>query len=127
MRKGRYIPTGKFDVIVCDGFTGNIILKFMEGVASALFSMLKQELKSSLKAKIGAMMSMTAFKNFKRRMDYTDYGGALLLGVDGGIIKAHGSSNAKAILSTIRQARKFILGNVVEVIKEEISKVDFSD
>ena len=70
---------------------------------------------------------MPAFRSFKKRMDYTEYGGALMLGVNGGVIKAHGSSDAKAIKSTLRQAAEFIKTDVVSVIREEISKVSLSD
>lgn len=125
--EGRDLVSGDYDVIVCDGFTGNVILKFMEGVAGTLFSMLKNELKSSVRTKLGAALAMPAFKSFKKNMDYTEYGGALLLGVNGGVVKAHGSSNAKAIKSTIRQAISFIEGDVVNVIKEEIIKTSLDD
>jgi phosphate acyltransferase len=125
--EGRDLVSGMYDVIVCDGFTGNVILKFMEGVADSLFSMLKKELKSSFRTKIGAALSMPAFKNFKKKVDYTEYGGALLLGVGGGVLKAHGSSNARAIKSTLRQAVEFIKADVVNVIKEEISKISLDD
>ena len=125
--EGRDLVSGDYDVLVCDGFTGNVILKFMEGLGSALFSMLKQELGASLRTKIGAAFAMPAFKRFKKQMDYTEYGGALLLGVRGGVVKAHGSSNAKAIRSTLRQAAGFIGGDVVGVIKQEISKVALDD
>lgn len=125
--EGRDLLSGDYDVIVCDGFTGNVILKFLEGVAGALFSMLKQELKASLRTKAGAALAMPAFRSFKKRLDYTEYGGALLLGVSGGVMKAHGSSNAKAIKSTLRQAAGFIQGDVVNVIKEEISKISLED
>ncbi len=125
--EGRELLSGDYDVVVCDGFTGNVILKFLEGVAGVLMSMLSKELKSTMRTKIGAGLAMPAFRSFKKRMDYTEYGGALLLGVNGGVVKAHGSSNAKAILSTMRQAASFIQGDVVNVIKEEISKITLSD
>ena len=125
--EGRDLLSGKYDVIVTDGFTGNIILKFLEGVAGTLMSMLTKELTASLRTKIGAGLAMPAFRSFKQSMDYTEYGGALLLGVRGGVIKAHGSSDAKAIHSTLRQAAGFITGDVVNVIKEEISKVSLDD
>lgn len=125
--EGRDLVSGDFDVLVCDGFTGNVVLKFMEGLAGVLLGMLKKELTSSFRTKLGAALSMPAFKNLKKSMDYTEYGGALLLGVNGGVVKAHGSSNAKAILSTLRQAAGFIQGEVVEVIKQEISKVAIND
>ena len=125
--EGRDLVSGNFDVIVTDGFTGNIILKFMEGVAGVLMGMLKDELAGSLRSKLGAALAMPAFKGFKKKMDYTEYGGALMLGVNGGVSKAHGSSNAKAICSTLRQAAGFIEADVVGVIKQEISKVSLSD
>lgn len=108
--------SGNFDVIVCDGFVGNVILKLTEGVAEALSFMLKEEFQLNLRSKIGAVISMPALKRFKSKMDYTDYGGAPLLGVSKGIIKAHGSSNAKAFKSAIRQARNFVNGQVIDVI-----------
>lgn len=125
--EGRDLVSGEYDVIVADGFTGNVILKFMEGVASALMTMLKKELGSSMRTKIGAALAMPAFRSFKKSMDYTEYGGALLLGVRGGVIKAHGSSNAKAIKSALRQAVSFIEGDVVNVIQQEIGKVTLED
>lgn len=125
--EGRDLLSGGYDVIVCDGFTGNVILKFLEGVAATLFSMLKKELKSSFRIKTGAALAMPAFKRFKKNLDYTEYGGALLLGVGGGVMKAHGSSNAKAIKSTLRQAAGFIKADVVNVIKTEISKISLDD
>ncbi|MFA5675924.1 MAG: phosphate acyltransferase PlsX [Christensenellales bacterium] len=125
--EGRDLVSGDFDVLVCDGFTGNVVLKFMEGMAGTLLGMLKKELKSTFRTKLGAALSMPAFKNLKKSMDYTEYGGAMLLGVNGGVVKAHGSSNAKAILSTLRQAAGFIKGDAVNVIKQEISKVAISD
>lgn len=125
--EGRELVSGDYDVLVCDGFTGNIILKFLEGLGGAFLSMLKKELSSSIRTKIGAALAMPAFVSFKKSMDYTDYGGALLLGINGGVIKAHGSSNAKAIRSTLRQAASFIKGDVVNVIKEEISKISLED
>lgn len=125
--EGRDLVSGDYDVLVCDGFTGNVVLKFMEGLAGVLLGMLKSELSSSFRTKLGAALAMPAFRRLKKSMDYTEYGGALMLGVNGGVVKAHGSSNAKAILSTLRQAVGFIEGDVVGVIKEEISKVALSD
>ncbi len=125
--EGRDLVSGEYDVLVCDGFTGNVVLKYTEGLADALLSMLKKELKATMRTKVGAAVAMPAFKRFKKEMDYTEYGGALLLGVRGGVVKAHGSSNAKAIKSTLRQAAGFIGGDVVNVIKQEISKVALDD
>lgn len=118
--EARDILTGDFDVLVCDGFVGNVVLKYTEGVASSLLSMLKAELMSDPRSKIGAAISKPAFSRFKKRMDYTEYGGAPLLGINGGIIKAHGSSNAKAISVAIRQACDYVRGNVTSMIKDSI-------
>ena len=125
--EGREILSGDYDVAVADGFVGNVVLKFMEGFAKDLFSMLKEEFTSSFRSKLGAMLLMPGLKRFKKKMDYTEYGGALLLGIDGGIIKGHGSSNAKAIQSTIMQAKRFGENHVVDRIKEEIGKINFDE
>ncbi|TQQ84669.1 phosphate acyltransferase PlsX [Peptacetobacter hominis] len=109
------------DIIVCDGFTGNILLKSAEGVAISVMKIIKEALMSSTKAKIGALLIKDELKNIKSFMDYSEYGGAPLLGVNGGVIKAHGSSDAKAIKNAIRQAIKFAEGNVVEDIKSFIT------
>lgn len=125
--EGREILSGNYDVAVADGFVGNVVLKFMEGFASDIFSMLKEEFYSSFRSKLGAMLLKPSLKRFKKKMDYTDYGGALLLGIDGGIIKGHGSSNARAIKATIMQAKRFGDNNVVDTIRNEISKINFDE
>ena len=116
--EAREIMSGDYDVVVCDGFVGNAILKAMEGTIAALLSMLKTELMSSTITKLGAAMSKSAFRTLKAKMDYREYGGAPLLGIRSGIIKAHGSSNARAIYSAVEQARKLINGNVTGQIAE---------
>lgn len=110
------------DIIVCDGFTGNILLKTTEGVAVSIMGLIKETLLSSTKGKIGAMLIKDDLKKLKDYMDYAEYGGAPLLGVNGGVIKAHGSSNAKAIKNAINQGIKFAEGNVVEDIKSFVEK-----
>ncbi|MBS4536088.1 phosphate acyltransferase PlsX [Clostridium sp. D2Q-14] len=120
----RDIPEGKCDVLVCDGFVGNTILKLTEGLATSIFSSLKSEFMKSLKTKIGALLLKSGLKNFKKKMDYTEHGGALLLGVKGGVIKAHGSSDEKAIKNAIRQAIKFTNNNVIEIIRNEIINME---
>ena len=125
--EARNINSGDYDVIACDGFAGNIALKMMEGAAQTITTMLKQELYANLKSKIGALLAKGAFNRLKKRMDYTEYGGALLLGVNGCVIKAHGSSNALAIKNAVNQAREFIIGDLVNIIKEEIIKVELED
>ncbi|GAA0124246.1 MULTISPECIES: phosphate acyltransferase PlsX [Clostridium] len=118
----REVTDGDVQVLVCDGFVGNTVLKMYEGVASNLFSMIKKNLMSSLTTKIGAAMSKPAFKKIKKEFDYTEYGGAAFLGVKGICIKAHGSSNAKAFKNAIRQAKKVYDNNIIEKIMEEIEK-----
>jgi len=118
--EARDIPSGYADVIVCDGFTGNIILKLTEGVAGAIFSSLKLEFTKNLLSKIGAMILKPGIVNFKKKLDYTEYGGAPFLGVNGPLFKAHGSSNAKAIKNAIRQAKVFVENGVLDGILREI-------
>ena len=122
--EAREIFSGDYDVIVTDGFTGNVILKEAEGFASALFSIIKRELTSSFVTKLGAGLAKPAFRRVKKVMDYSEYGGAPLLGINGGIIKAHGSSDAKAFVNAIRQARLYVSGSVTEKIASRINVVD---
>ena len=118
--EGRDLLNGDVDVIVCDGFSGNLILKNTEGVAELLTGMMKQEFLADFRSKIGALLLKPALRRFKKRMDYTEHGGAPLLGVSGVIVKAHGSSNAKAFSKAIEQARKIYEGHVVEKIRESL-------
>lgn len=112
------------DVIVSDGFAGNLLLKSVEGTAGYLMGTLKKEFLSSLRGKLGAMMLKPALKRVKKSMDYTEYGGAPLLGIDGIVLKGHGSSNAKAMASTVRQAVRMIDADIVGVIKSRLSQAD---
>lgn len=121
--EARDIPEGDTDVIVCDGFVGNIILKLTEGLAMTIFSMLKEEFMNSFTSKIGALLLKSSFKKFKSRLDYTEYGGAPLLGTRGVVIKAHGSSDAKAIKNAIKQAKIFVENNVIEKIEAEVNSL----
>jgi glycerol-3-phosphate acyltransferase PlsX len=116
----RDIPSGDVNIVVCDGFVGNTILKLFEGTASMIFDTLKVELMSSTVSKIAGLLLKPTFKRFKKRFDYTEYGGAAFLGVNGGVFKAHGSSNAKAIKNAIRQANIFIQNDVLFKIKDNI-------
>ena len=119
--EARDIPTGDFDVVVADGFDGNIILKYTEGIVSAMMGMLKSNLMASKVSKIGAALSRPAFRKFKRSMDYNAYGGAPLLGVEGAVIKAHGASGEQAIMNALRQAREMLIGDVCGKIREGLS------
>lgn len=105
--EGRDLFNGSCDVAVCDGFVGNVALKTTEGIARLVSESLKQALKATITSKVGALLSRKAFKNFKRRLDYSEYGGAPLLGVRGACIIGHGSSNELAILNAIRVASQF--------------------
>lgn len=118
--EGRYLLSGDVDVLVCDGFSGNLILKHTEGVAQVLTDMMKEEFLSDTRSKLGALLLKPAFRRFRKRMDYTEYGGAPLLGVSGVVVKAHGSSNAKAFSMAIAQAKNIFNGSVVEKIQNDI-------
>ncbi|MFH1837611.1 MAG: phosphate acyltransferase PlsX [Candidatus Omnitrophota bacterium] len=111
---------GKADVVLCDGFMGNVFLKVTEGFAEAAGELLKKELKrSSLITKLGALLTLPAFKALKRKIDASEYGGAPLMGVDGSVIIAHGSSNAKAIKNAIRAAAENVNHRVnIHVVEE---------
>ncbi len=118
--EARDITKGYVDVMVCDGFVGNIILKLTEGIANTIFSILKDEFTKSFITKLAALILKPSIKNFKNRFDYSEYGGAPLLGIDGAVIKAHGSSDSNAIKNAIRQSKKFVENEVLEKIKTEI-------
>lgn len=124
--EARDIPTGDFDVVVADGFDGNIILKYTEGLAKTLTGMLKECMYSSARSKIGALLAKPAFKMFKSKMDYNAHGGAPLLGVEGAVVKAHGSSGDEAIMNAIRQAREMLAGDVVGKIREGLAGLEDS-
>ena len=121
--EAREIPTGEVNVLVCDGFVGNVILKLYEGAVSNIFDILKTGIMSSFRTKIGGMLLKPVFKKFKKDFDYKEYGGAAFLGVNGICIKAHGSSDGKAFKNAIKQATIFNENNVVEKLKLEIEKL----
>lgn len=117
----RDVTLGDTNVLVCDGFAGNTILKMYEGTASTLLKIIKDEILSSgVKAKVGALLLKPVFKSIKKKFDYKEYGGAPFLGVDGICIKAHGSSDGKAFKNAIRQSKQFYDSKVLEKIKEEL-------
>ncbi|NMS89010.1 phosphate acyltransferase PlsX [Clostridioides difficile] len=120
--EAREVINAYTDIIVCDGFTGNILLKSAEGVALSVMSLIKETFMASTKSKIGALLIKDDLKKLKSFIDYSEYGGAPLLGLNGGVIKAHGSSDAKAIKNAINQGIKFAKGKVVEDISQFISK-----
>lgn len=105
--EGRDIFNGVVEVVVCDGFVGNVVLKLSEGLAEAVGKMLKDEIKQSLLSKLGYLFSRKAFNNFKRKVDYAEYGGAPLLGINGVAMICHGGSNVKAIKNAIHFAHDY--------------------
>lgn len=120
--EAREIPYGKADVMVCDGFTGNIILKLTEGIAMTIFSMLKSIFYRDWIHKLAGGLVKNSLKTLKQQMDSDEHGGAPLLGVNGIVIKAHGSSNEKAIKNAIRQAKVFHESKLLEKITEYANK-----
>ncbi|MGV8980266.1 phosphate acyltransferase PlsX [Clostridium sp.] len=121
--EAREIPTGETNVLVCDGFVGNVILKLYEGAVANIFDILKIGIMSSFRTKLGGMLLKPVFKKFKKDFDYKEYGGAAFLGVNGICIKAHGSSDGKAFKNAIKQATIFYDNGVVEKLKVEIEKL----
>ena len=111
------------DIMVTDGFCGNLILKFMEGLAGTLMGIIKNEIMGDFQSKIGGLLAKPAFKRVKKMMDYTEVGGAPLLGVQGAVVKAHGSSNPHAFSCAIGQLIKMINGNVVEIIEKGVASL----
>jgi phosphate acyltransferase len=124
--EGRDIFKGEVDVIVCDGFTGNVCLKLSEGLIETFRTMLGQELQKTLTAKVGYILAQNAFDAFRRRLDYSEYGGAPLLGIKGITIVCHGRSNANAIKNAVRVAGEFCKHNVNQAIETEFTKLGFS-
>lgn len=122
--EARNLPKGEVDVIVSDGFSGNIVLKLTEGMASSIFSILKQEFTKNIRTKIGAMLLKPEMKNIKGRMDYREQGGAPLLGLKKPVVKAHGSSDAFAIKNAINQMKKIIEKDVIKIIEDNIHVLD---
>jgi glycerol-3-phosphate acyltransferase PlsX len=105
--EGRDLYNGNIDVIVCDGFVGNVALKISEGMVEVVRHLLKESLNSTITSQVGALLSRRAFQDFKKRLDYSEYGGAPLLGIKGVCIVSHGSSNANAIKNALRVAAEF--------------------
>ncbi|MEH7440991.1 phosphate acyltransferase PlsX [Bacillus sp. JJ1122] len=122
--ESRDLLDGAADVVVADGFTGNMVLKTIEGTAMSVFKMLKTALTSSFKSKMAAAVLKPDLAVLKNKMDYTEYGGAGLFGLKAPVIKAHGSSDANAVFNSIRQAREMVENDVSGTIKAAIEKSD---
>ena len=131
--EARDLPKGACDVIVCDGFVGNVILKLTEGLAWSIFKLVKIKFTASLKSKLGAFLLSDRLAELKREFDYSEYGGAPILGVKGALIKIHGSSNANAVKNAILKGIPYAANNVVQLIQnsvlelEEIERSELSD
>ena len=120
--EGRDLYNGKFDVIVCDGFVGNVALKISEGLVETVRSLLKESLNATVTRQFGMLLSRRAFVDFKKRLDYSEYGGAPLLGVKGVAIISHGSSNANALKNAIRVAADFASKGINSQIEEGLAR-----
>lgn len=124
--EGRDLYNGEVDVIVADGFVGNVALKTSEGVARLVRAVLKESLKATITRQVGALLSRNAFSDFKKRLDHTEYGGAPLLGVKGVCFITHGSSNTNAMKNAVRVAAEFADSKVNETIESELGKLHAS-
>ena len=121
--EARDIPLNQADVVVTDGFGGNLILKYTEGLATALMKLIKKELLADARGKVAGLIAKPAFKRVKKAMDSDEIGGAPLLGVQGAVVKAHGSSNDYAFCSAIGQCVRMIDGHVVDIITDGVGKM----
>lgn len=119
--EARDILSGDVDVVVADGFDGNIALKSAEGTANAVFTLLKEGIYSSARAKVGALLLKPVFKSLKKKLDYNEHGGAAFLGLKKPVVKAHGSSKAKSICGAILQVRDMIAGGVSERLAKDVA------
>jgi phosphate acyltransferase len=119
--EGRDLYNGRVEVIVCDGFIGNVVLKISEGLVETVSTMLREELSSTTAAKLGYLLSRRAYRVFKKRLDYSEYGGVPLLGVRGVCIICHGGSSVNAIKNAVRVAAEFSEGQVNESIERELA------
>ncbi len=122
--EGRDIYSGSADVIVCDGFTGNVVLKTSEGLVDVVETLLGEELQGTFSSQVGSLLSRRAFRRFRRRVDYSEYGGAPLLGVAGLAIVGHGRSSAKAIRNAVATASRFATADVLRRIERGIAAAD---
>ena len=122
--EAREVPKGACDVIVADGFTGNVILKLTEGLAWNILQTIKKKFTDGLKAKFGAALLIDKLGELKKEFDYSEYGGAPILGVKGPIVKMHGSSKAQAVKNTILKAIPFVEENVVETIQNSVLEIE---
>ena len=121
--EARDVPFGICDVYVCDGLVGNVVLKMTEGMALSVFGLIKRKLTDGMRAKLGAMVLMKKLNELRKDFDYTEYGGAPVLGVRGAVVKIHGSSNAYAVRSGILKAIPYVKNRVVETIQRSVENL----
>jgi glycerol-3-phosphate acyltransferase PlsX len=124
--EGRDIFQGRADVVVCDGFVGNVVLKFSESVAHFITHLIKEEIGEDLRNRLGALLMKPVFRSLSQQLDYAEYGGAPMLGVDGVVIIAHGRSSPKAIKNAIRVAGRFAEGRINDHIRDELQDQDIA-
>jgi glycerol-3-phosphate acyltransferase PlsX len=120
--EGRDIPKGMADVVVCDGFVGNVVLKFAEGMSESVVALIKEQMSRNPLAKLGGFFLRGALREVKKKTDYSEYGGAPLLGVNGVCIICHGKSNKKAITNAVRVAGQFVKNDTNRLIQDELQK-----
>jgi glycerol-3-phosphate acyltransferase PlsX len=119
--EARDVYSGQADVIVCDGFTGNVALKISEGLVEVAEDLLREELASTITARVGSLLTLRALRHFRRRVDYSEYGGAPLLGVSGIAIVGHGRSSAKAVRNAVAMAYRFAASNLIQRVERDIA------
>ncbi len=122
--EAREALSGDYDVLVCDGYDGNILIKSTEGAAKTIMSLLKQNVMASASAKIGYLFMKKALRNLKNYMDFNNYGGGPFLGIKKAVIKAHGASKAASVYNSVIQIRKIYEGQVIEAISREVAEVN---
>ena len=121
--EGRDVPKGNFDVVICDGFVGNVVLKFAEGLAKTILGLIQEEIRGAgLMAKLGALLLMPTLRRLGKRLDVREYGGAPLLGVNGYCVIGHGSSDAKSVASAIGVTVDYVNGRVLDQIRDALAK-----
>jgi len=121
--EGRDVYGGHADVIVCDGFTGNVALKISEGLVDTVEHLLGEELQSTFSTRVGYLLSLRAFRRFRKRVDYSEYGGAPLLGVNGLCLVGHGRSSAKAVRNAVAMAHRFATFGVIARLEQGIASL----
>jgi glycerol-3-phosphate acyltransferase PlsX len=124
--EGRHVYSGEADVIVCDGFTGNVTLKLSEGLVETIESLLHDELAATFGGRVGYVLSRQAFRRFRRRVDYSEYGGAPLVGLNGLCIVGHGRSSAKAVANAVTMCVRAVEAQLVQRLANDLGRLSAS-